>query len=567
MTVNINAILGEFTKSVAQSDQNIADAGERVATQREALVRTDAQMMLEGAAAAELAADAARQKAAINYSIRAQGEKAQAIAGLNPDAMENAFTRTMATLTDARMQREAAMAQYRDVTERNFFDDPMRYIVGQLNLPQIVARHNNAATVEDAAAEELQTRQTLLAQNKQAVVANTADAMRALELQAAEADAHIANVNLLKTRQENAAKIASLDMQAAQLADKRGDNERALFGARLQAAQYLEALAERREARAERAANAAARLSAQRDKELQESYILANINQAAVSLGRNTFSSLRDFQALPNSPEKQMLANVAARGAYGDNFGDSFQTVVRLANMPAIARQDAAFARGVQDMGLTVQAIANRLEKEAAKTGKSIKPTELATSALQQYESEVRASMEDPKSTRGALTAYWDSHFNPQRPNYSYAVEQATAGAGPLPSTNVLVQALQTAKVTVPSGARDYRGEDVNRAIATVAQLVADRKVSSAQAAADITQFHKVAVAQSQAQNRLALLGMQPVKSMHITIEPAGFFSGAIAGDLLNAASVENMITKLAVRKRSTNYAPVFDAFGVQIPE
>ena len=76
-----------------------------------------------------------------------------------------------------------------------------------------------------------------------------------------------------------------------------------------------------------------------------------------------------------------------------------------------------------------------------------------------------------------------------------------------------------------------------------------------------------MAVAQSQAQNRLVLLGLQPAKSMHVTVEPAGFFTGAVAGDLLNAASVENMITKLAVRKRGTNYAPVFDAFGVQIPE
>lgn len=560
MTIDITAILGGFTKSVAASNQGIAEAGERVAAQREALLRTDAQMTLEGAAAAELAADAARKKAAINYSIRAQGEKAQAIADLNPDAAENAFTRTMATLTDARMQREAAMAQYRNITERNFFDDPFQYLVGQLNLPQVVARHNNAATMEDAAADELQTRQTLLAQNKQAVVANTADEMRALELQAAEAEAHVANINLLKTRQDNAAKLASLDMQAAQLADKRGDNERALFGAKLQVAQYLETLAERREARAERAA-------AQREKELQESYMLANINQAAASLGRNTFSSLKDFQTLPNSPQKQRLAEVAARGAYGDNFGESFQTVVSLANLPAIARQDATFARGVQDMGLTVQAIANRLEKEATKTGKTMKPAELATAALQQYEAEIRAAMEDPKSTRGALTSYWDSHFNPQRPNYSHAVEQAMAGTGGIPKTNVFVQALQTAKVTVPSGARDYRGEDVNRAIVTVAQLVADRKVLPAQAAADITQFHAAAVAQSQAQNRLALLGLQPSKSMHVTVEPAGFFAGAIAGDLLSPASVENMITKLAVRQTRSNYAPVFDAFGVQIPE
>lgn len=567
MTIDITAILGGFTKSVDASNQNIAEAGERVAAQREALLRTDAQMTLEGAAAAELAADAARKKAAINYSIRAQGEKAQAIADLNPNAAENAFTRTMATLTDARMQREAAMAQYRNITERNFFDDPFQYLVGQLNLPQVVARHNNAAMAEDAAADELQTRQTLLAQNKQAVVANTADEMRALELQEAETKAHVANIELLKTRQDNAAKLAGLDMQAAQLADKRGDNERALFGAKLQAAQYLETLAERREARAERAANAATRLSAQREKELQESYMLANINQASASLGRNTFSSLKDFQALPNSPQKQMLANVAARGAYGDSFGESFQTVVSLANLPAIARQDATFARGVQDMGLTVQAIANRLEKEATKTGKTMKPAELATAALQQYEAEIRAAMEDPKSTRGALASYWDSHFNPQRPNYSHAVEQAMAGTGSIPKTNVFVQALQTAKVTVPPGARDYRGEDVNRAIVTVAQLVADRKVLPAQAAADITQFHAAAVAQSQAQNRLALLGLQPSKSMHVTVEPAGFFAGAIAGDLLSPASVENMITKLAVRQTHRNYAPVFDAFGVQIPE
>ena len=171
--MDLNAILQTLTQSTAQSNQRIDEVAASLQKDTARMTELMTANTQDAVTAAQLGAQAGAQRAAITYQQNATKEKAQEIAGLNPDDQENEYVRSMAALTAAQTERAPIKDEYDKLTQVNFFDNPVGYILAQMQLPQVAAKHNALVERENAAEQNILTRTRMLQAYNNTTVANT----------------------------------------------------------------------------------------------------------------------------------------------------------------------------------------------------------------------------------------------------------------------------------------------------------------------------------------------------------------------------------------------------------
>ena len=554
--MDINQLLSSLTGALGTSEAATKAEQPRAAATTAGMETASTDMNAYIQSAITQGTLASQQAAEVERMKMAAGETAQNIAGLNPDDLNNLYVRNMAQITATKAEREATLAEYRNLTETSFLDNPVGYIFNQLALPQVVQKHNNLAVQQDNIAADLATTTQLMYQNKTQVTANIADATKEAKLTEAAANEASAKAKAEQVRMENFGKVSTARMNELALQDKLVQNASTRYSAGMNMAQFQAMQAERAEARAERKLRMDEAAKDKAIKDAQEQALGLGLARVSGALGYPVPVTVADFNKMPNSKAKQNLYNAAIEGTFGDDLSSSIG-FLSSGNITKMQSTDPAFVGGLKSIaaGVKSYATAEARKIENAK----MKPEDAAKAGAEQYTLAVTLSAHDPKAAAPLNDARWDTVFNPYRTQDATMLGLIKNGNMPQLANNSFVKVLETVASTVPPGTPEFRGEDKTAAVQALAELVRARKISVQQAAADLVTYTKTAAAYNQQTLKLATLNLPVQESAYVRVSGSSMLSSAVVGDTMNLASTENLLLNLAISKaRGLSKVPGF---------
>ena len=542
--MDINKLLSALTDQAGASNSAL-DANGAAAAQTTSAIGSSADSMNAAVQRSiQLSSQAAQQAAEIERQKAAVGEQAQRVANLDPDNLNNSYVSTMAQLTATTAQREAAMQQYRTLTETSFLDNPIGYIFNQLELPKVVQQHNNLAIQQGNLESDLATRTQLLAQHKSAVSANVASAGKEAALSAAAAREAAAQAEADKIRIDNFGKISAARMNEQALLDKKLSNTATLYNAGMSMAQFKAREAELAAARKERQARLAEASKNKEIQDAQDSALAAGLARVSGALGYPAPISIDDFKKMPASKAKQKLYDAAIEGTYGDDLTSSLD-FLQGGNLLKMQANDPAFVKGLSALAAGVRSHATAIARNPLNA--KMKPEEATKEGAAQYALALANSAHDPKAVTPLNDPKWDTTFNPYRSQDATMLSLVESGNAPALANNSYVKVLKTVAATVPPGTPEFRGQDEEKAIQTLAEMVHTRTISLQRAAADLVSYKRTAAAYNQSTLKMASLNLPVQESAYVNIPGTAMLSDSVPGDTMNISSAENLLINLAI--------------------
>lgn len=559
--MDINAILASLTGATQGVNQKLDSTQRTIEDSTIEQARAGVSMEQNIAESIKLAGQAAEQKAAVDYATNVTKQQATAIAGLNPDDLNNEFVQTMAQLTAIKSEKATTTARYRQMSETNLFDNPLQYIVNQLNLPQVASKMQNLETQEVDLATALQNRQTLLQQNHSAVAANTADALRAADLTKAKAVAMESQTALDRARIDNAGRIATGAMNEAAIADKRLGNAQAMFGSQMAVANYQTAQANLVEARAERAVAALERKK-NKDEQLAADDIFTKqllVLSKSLALPAGMELTPEAIKRMPASPAKTQLVQAAVMGTYGSNLPEAIKFLKESEALPNMQKDNQVYVKAVRDMDTGIKSYTQKAMAPSATNPAGMKPAEAAKAGGDNYLIAIETSAHNPAAVDSLTSPTWDTTFNPRRSQDLVMLDRVKSGMAPELANNVFVKHLSTIAATAAPGQRDLTGAQREQAIQAIAVAVKDRIISPAAAAKDVVAYNRAAAAYNYTSMKLGTLALPPQESAYVRVNSPSFLAPAVSGDLFSQSSTENLLVNLAISQaRGMSRIPSF---------
>ncbi len=561
--MDINSILKQVLQSTQASNKQLAGVGELItsANQNEQAVANQSYAGARESIPQQQAL--AQQQAEVEAQKAAHQQQLQLLANLDPSQIDNAYTQSLSELTALSAQRRQAAQQVTDLSSKGLLDDPFGYVMAQLSLPAAQAQLEGLTAQSQIVTQDVTTRLDLLNKAKSTVTANTVDQVKAIKYDEARLKSEAAARELNMAEAGTRSKLAAQQMQIVNISDKINDNMRGVFSMQMQASQWAETMAERKEARAERAAAAAERAARAKDKATEDAILLANLNRAAVSLGFPPMS-IDAFKAMPNTPQKKAIIDIANTGTFGADLTDSFRTLTAAgANLQAIsAGGNKGFTELIQGLNLGMQISVNTARKSVDKTGKMLSEKEASVVGAQGYESSIVAASGDPKAPHTLTDSKWDSLFTPYRASYKVLLSSAPAAL----QGNVVYEAAKNVLVQVPPSSPNFRGEDEQQVLRTVAKMAADKKLPINDAAQQVSKFYQMAAAKNLDHYNYSLLGLPVQTSYMARVNVPGliFDDKTPAYDLMNEVDAKRMLLSIAaINKPFSSPVVMPGLFGV----
>lgn len=557
--MDLNAILQQLTGSSQQRQQNYMAQADAMQLQTEAMANSMTVNLGRTAAVADEAARIAGQEAEVVARQQEALVKGSRILGLDPDNMENELVRSMGEFNAAEQERKQVRQQFEQLSQISLLDNPLAYIAAQLQLPQVAARNNELVATRNAAANNIQTRQALLAQHKSSVVVNTVDQVKQINLDKAANARRAAEVQLEEARMANASKIAGQQLQIFQLTDKVYDIDSDLLNKKLQIGQYMMSMEERREARAERAAAAAERMRVRKSEAEDVANLNLQFQRVSQLLGLTTPLTVDVWKKMPDMKKRQAWLEAATTGSIGEDLLTSLTFLQQQANPQALKSNNPGLAASAQGLTESLQSYVDLVRTQTRNKGENLKPAELLERAQSAYVNELIASANQPGSGNSLTSARWDKVFHPYRAQHKMLVDEiASNQAHPLQNNeyvNVIVSALNT---SADSATGNLSAEAEQRSLKTMAQLVKDRKLPLDAAAAQISQYYQYSMAKNRDLYQYDLLGLPPQTRYFGQIDTPGFFGKPSTADLSQPVQVKKALMEVVRSSTPTLTIPGF---------
>jgi hypothetical protein len=440
----------------------------------------------------------------------------------------------------------------------NFLENPLQYLVAQLALPTVAAKHNTllnqeseALTRRDRAADNITTRMNLLNQRNSAVVANTAEAAHELALKKAEQASRVAQIELNNMKIENISKVGAREMDAWRLAGDTFQVQNDLHNKQISLAQWAEQRAAAAAARAEAAEARRARLEAKAEADAERVLWARQLAAAGRALGYKETITPLSLKAM--GPEKaNIIAQTALSGKFGETLLDSLFTVEQVGVASIITSSNPGMANFMRASKMGIQNYQQAVMNEAAAKGQKLSGKEAVLKAAETYEYDVVQSAQSFAAPKSLNSSQWDTTLNPYKPQYFVMLDAAESGAIPALKGNSVVAALKTLKASTlgQGNADNLRGKDMETLVKVVSQQVADGKLGADQAAQDIAKFHQYAAAQNLSLYNYTQFGLPQQTSAIITVPALNMFTQPFKLDLLDPASVKTAITRMSVEQK-----------------
>lgn len=562
--MDINSLLSAFTQNANQRMQQnadmLADVNARTAQIQQLMTTNEA----EAAALIQESSKQAAEGAAIQYRVDKAKEANAALVGMNPDDLDNEMVRSMAAFTldqelakRLEQERAATMRTAEQMAGTNFLENPLQYLVAQLALPTVAAKHNSLLNQEteavarrDRAANNITTRMQLLNSRNSAVVANTADQAHELSLRKAQLAERQAKMELVNMQIENISKIGARALDAYRLAGDSFQIQSDLINKTISLEQWKLQRQQMAEARAAAAEERKARAEAKAETDAE----IASMNQrlAAVSaaLGYHTPVTVALLKTMPDKKKAAALYEMALSGTFGESILQSLSRVESLGQSNSVRASNPGMANFMRGTKMGIQNFSEEVVREIT-AGKLPKNTDVAEEAARRYELSMIDSAQSFASPRSLNSATWDGTLNPYRPQYFAVLDAVKAGQVPQLKGNAVVATLETVKAATAGAGRDnLSGKDMESLVKTVSQQVADGKLPLDKAVQDIVRFHQFAAAQNLGLYNYTQFGLPQQTSAIITVPAMNMFTQPFKIDLLDPASVKKEITRMAVDQK-----------------
>ena len=563
--MDLNQLLGAFTNNANQrmgqvtATQQAFDAD----TQRiQSLLTVNEE---EAAKVVQASAQTAAQEAAVNHKIGKAREANAALAGMNPDDLNNAYVRSIAEFDTAETQRaqleQARSAEMRKVEQlagTNLLDDPLGYLMAQLQLPTVAARHNSILNQENeainrrAAAERNIIARTELIKAKDSIIAaNTADTMLTINTSKAANAERAAQIELRQATADNISKIGARALDSSRLANEKFQIQSDLLNKTMSVEQWKLQREAAAQARAASAAAAADRLANAKDKDAEEAWMNEKLKAASFALGYTDPFTLGTIKFLPQA-QKELLLKTALDGKFGGSLGESVSAVTSVGRPQAIAATNPGMSKFLAATTNGLRTYSDEVSRKAQASGQKLKAGEVLSEASDTYESEIVQSAQSFASKRNLNSPRWDANgvFNPYRTEY-LALENAVDG-GMLPQLqgNRALAIVKTLKKDLAPNASNIDGKSIERMVQVLAQQVGKGDVGIDAAATDLVKLHRVGAAKNLELYNYTQFGLPQQTSAIVTIPAVTQFSKPFQIDLMNPTSVKENLARMALESR-----------------
>lgn len=552
--LDLNALLGQLTNSAAQRQQSVTSQLETMNADTAAMQEMMTVNTQEATQVAQTSADLAARTAAVEYARNKTMENAQAVLGLNPDDVNNQLATSMAEYNAAETQRKASKQQFDKLSQISLLDNPLGWLAAQLQLPQVAAQNNAAVDTRDAAAANIATRQQLLTAHRSAVTANTAAQVQQIKLDTAQNELAAARIKIREAEIQNSSTIAGRKLQAYQLSDKLFDIESDLVNKQLAVGQYMMSLEERREARAERAAQAAERLAAKKTQAENIAAFDVQLGRVSQFLGLTTPMTAELLERVRDPKKKQAWIEAATTGQIGADLVGTLQFINTNGNTAALRQNNPGVAAAAQNFAAGIDSYAAEVQRKARSEGKTLKPAEIVAQANDAYTTDIIASASRPGTGNSLTSPRWDSVFNPYKAQHHVMLDEIKSGKLPL-QNNALVKELQLLRDTDRNGtATNISSEQELTALKAVALQVKSGKLKIDEASQQIAEYYRLAAAKNRELYQYELFNLQAQTSYRGQIPGTGFLQGPAEVELMSPTSVKKSLLRV-IRGTEANTA------------
>lgn len=539
--MDINSILKQLT-SAAETQQVVAES-----TADSYRADTDKIVALQGTAesqARQLAANteqAGMDAAAVNYAVNSGREQNAAIAGMNPDDQNNLYVQSLAKISEARTARDATRAEYNKLNSVGLLDNPIGYIMAQLQLPQIAEKHNQALTAEATARGDMRNTIADINAKDTLIAANTADTLRKVEEQKAQQAGLQAQMQLTKLQMDNISVVGQRAIQALQVQSVGYQASKDILTTQMDAEKFKlqqESVAMQREQqymiRQEQLKRKGDEAQAKAERDQQWA-------AASAVLGYLTPPNPKNL-----TPEQRsIIEKTGATQQLGNNPFEAIENMRKAGNTQVILQTNGGLGEMVQGSSVAIKQAADQLRKTDKL--RTFKPGEAEREGSAKWQAAAYASASSYEATNPLNSPQWDATFNPYKPKYLALADAAKAGTIPALKGNLAVTIIDTLPKDPTQG--NLTGKQLETVFQTLAQRVANGTAGADQVAKDIATLHKVGAGMNREQLGYELLGLPPQAGAFAVIPGTAAFSDPVKVDLMNEASVKTAIMKMASQR------------------
>lgn len=545
--MDINSILAGITGGAQQQvQQNAATAAsyEADTARIQNLLTLNEQ---EAAAVATKAAETAAAEAQLTYKTNKAKEANAAIAGMNPDDLNNQYVRSLAEYDAAEEERRRHEAKYNKLSTVSLLDNPLGYLMAQLQLPNVAAQHNAALRTANAAEANIQTRVDLIKAKDSIIAANTADQALQINLDKAANAKQVADIQLRQAQVDNISKVGARAMESYRLTQDVYRIQRETLQTEMSVRQWQATQEAASEARKERAEAAKLRLEAANAKQEEIDQLNSRLAAASATLGYKDPFTLTTVKLLPKA-KQDLLLQAALSGDFGSNLQESVATLKAVGNPAVISTTNAGMGKFMSRIENGMRVYADEATRQAAATGQKLKAGQAEKDGADHYQTDLINSAQSFASKTALNSKRWDDGgtFNPYKPEYLALMQATASGQIPALKDNQALQALDKMRSQLAPNATNFRGEDMERMVQVMAQQVADKKIGLDKASQDIAQLHQVAAEFNSQLYNYTQFGLPKQTSAIATVPGLAAFSDPQKLDMMNPASVKSALAKMA---------------------
>lgn len=562
--MDINSILSQFTQSGNQRlDENSAMA-ERMEADTQQITNLLSTNVQESQAVIAASTQLATRQAELDYQVSKSKEAYTALAGMNPEDLNNEYVKSVAAYDSAerdRMALETQRAQTMRTAEQlsgvSLLDNPVDYLFAQLALPTVAARHNSILNQEieavqrrDAASRNVAARVELIKQKDSVIAANTADTMLGISKARAEVASKTATIQLRQATADNISKLGTRALDAYRLGNDRFQVQSDILSKQLTVAQWATQQAALQEQRIANRQIAEARLKDAKEKDDMEAVLNERLAAASAALGYAEPFTVLSIKLLPKDKQDN-LVEVAMSGRFGNTLPDALNTVRVSGQINTIKTTNPGMGKFIEYTANGLKVYADEVVNDIT-VGKLPKTTKVAEEAGVNYSFDVTQSMGSFAARNSLNSNRWNSGgiFNPYKPQYLMLADEAAGGGLPMLKGNSLLPVITRLRADLSPSDTNLRGKDMENLVLATSQQVANGTLGLDKAAQDLIQLHQVAAAKNLQLFNYTQFGLPQQTSTIVTIPPVTAFGEPYKIDLMNPANVKMNMARMAREQR-----------------
>lgn len=562
--MDINALLSQLTGAGNQRMSANQEMTQRMDADTQAITNLLTTNTQETMQVIEASKQVAAQEGAVTYQVNKARETYTALAGMNPDDLNNQFVQSVAAYDASERERgelsaarNASMRKVEQLAGVNLLQNPLEYLFAQLQLPTVAAEHNSILNREnesiaarDAASRNIEARAAMIKTKDSLIAANTADTLLGVSTAKAELAAKSAQISLRQATADNISKLGTRALDAYRLGNDSFQIQSDLLNKAISIEQWKTSQAAAAEARAANRAAASDRLAAKSENDMEKAAFNQRLAAASLALGYAEPLTITSLKFLAK-PQQDAIVEVALNGTFGNTLPAALDTIRSSGQVNSIRATNPGMGKFIDFTSSALKYYGDEVANKV-RSGTLDKKTDVVSESAAEYSFELTQSMGSGSARHNLNSTKWnnDGIFNPYKPQYLVIADEAAGGGLPSLKGNTVLPIIERLRTNLAPSDTNLRGKDMENLVMSVSQQVANGKLGLDQAANDLTTLHRVAAAKNLQLFNYPQFGLPQQTSAIVTVPAVTAFGNPFKVDLMNPNDVKLNLARMAREQR-----------------